>query len=298
MGHIYENCYKLVEVCRRDINEFSAGKLAGTDTSGKYSNSQIVDKINISQRFIHSVLMKFVPEEFITTTTLTGVDSVYTLPWDFGTLIQFEDPQKRKIYPSSVKNLPTQGSTGSDQLYYRKGRTLVLNKSGVTDTNTLHYYTKPRDLHFGQAQAGSGASTLVMENTAKSRDDYYNGVIVENFTSAFESEITDFTASTYSAAITGTAVANDYYGTVSEMPEEFHFLISLWAIILLKEHPASQEKPTQREYNHFQEMFTSALSGFTGNPEDVNPVDIWADFGQSPSPGSGFDIPGQGYVIY
>ena len=298
MGHIYENCYKLVETVRREINEYSAGLLAGTDTSGKFSNGHIVDKINASQRFIHSILMKYIPEEFQTSASLTSVSSVFTLPWDFGTLIQFEDENKRKVFPSSVKNLPTTGSSGSDQIYYRKGRTLVLNKSGVTKTYTLLYYSKPRDMNFGQAQAGSGASTLILQNVSKAKDDYYNGVIVENYTAAFESEITDYVASTYTATITGTATADDWYGMVSEMPEEFHFLIPYWAVLLLKEHPASQEKPNNREYAHFQEMLTSALTGFVGNDNDVNPADIWTDFGQCPSPSSGHDIPGQGYLIY
>ncbi len=296
MGHIYENCYKLVGDVREDINEYSAALLAGTDTSGQFSNPYIVSKINAAQRFIHAVLMKFIPNEFTTEIDITGVDSVYTLPWDYGSLIQFENEDGRLVLPSSVKRTPVSGNDGSDRLYYKKGRTLVLNKSGVTKTYTLKYYTKPRDLNFGQAQSSSGSGSLRMQNTAKAKDDYYNGVVFDNFTAAFEGTCTDYAATNYVATVLGTWTEDDWYGTVSEMPEEFHFLIHFWATILMKEHPASQEKPTKREYEHFQEMLDATLTGFTGQPSDISATDIWCDFGQV-ARGVGYDIPGQGYLI-
>jgi hypothetical protein len=296
MGHIYENCYKLVEDVRQDINEYTAEKLAGTDTSGQFSNAYIVTKINAAQRFIHAALMKFIPEEFATETTIVGVNSVYTLPWDYGSIIQFEDEQGRKVLPSNIKFTPITGNDGSDRLYYQKGRTFVLNQTGVTETYTLKYYTKPRDLNFGQAVAGSGAGSLYMATTAKAKADYYNGVIFENFTAAFEGECTDFVVANYEASIPGTWTTSDWYGTVSEIPEEFHFLIPFWTVIVLKEHPASQEKPTKKEYTDFQEMFSTTLAGFTGQKEDIDATDIWCDFGPI-GRGVGYDVPGQGYLI-
>ncbi len=185
MGHIYENCYKLVGDVRDDINENSAALLAGTDTSGQFSNPFIVTKINTAQRFLHAVLMKFIPEEFSTSEAIVGVNSVYTLPWDYGSLIQFENAEGRVILPTTFKHTPLTGQTGSDRLYYQKGRTFVLNQAGITETYTLKYNSKPRDLNFGQAQAASAAGSLRMETTAKAKNDYYNGVVFENFTAAF-----------------------------------------------------------------------------------------------------------------
>lgn len=305
MGHIYDNAYKLITDIRHGINEYSSDLVNGTDTSGQFANSYLLEKMNSAQRHIYNILMRYVPDEFITNTSITCTSSVMTLPFDFGRIIQLEDTQKRKIFPSSIKSTPVQGQQGSDRHYYKQGRTLILNKPNVTQTNTIKYYRRPRELHFGQAQSGSGAAVLRMEGGtgdtafAKKFDDYYNGMIVENFTSQIYDTISDYTATNYEATVVGTHAENDYYGLVSEIPEEFHFLIAPLAIMLTKgQHPAAQELPTRVEVSDWEMMLVDALRGFAGEEYDVDRESIWTDFVSGVDVGAGINIPNQGYTIY
>ena len=302
-GHSYENAYKLLYDVRDGVNENDAGLWAGTDTSGKFSNTYLLSKINAAQKRIYALMMRTEARgQFYASTTIVGVDSVYALPWDFGRLVQFEDDDGAKVYPSSPKILPHTGSEGSDRLYYRSGQTFVLNKSGVTDTYTLRYYKMPRNLTYGSAVATSGVDALKMASTdTVLRNDYYNGFRVDNYTQGLNTSITDFVASTLVATTTTgeiTWATADVYGTVSDLPEETHHLIAPLAVILVKsQHPASQERPTKEEMGLWSEMFMEMLVGFTRDPEDIPIEDIFCDFGGG-SIGMGVDIPGQGYTIY
>lgn len=300
MGHIYHNCYRMMEEVRHGINEYSSGLVNGTETHGKFTNAYILDKINAAQRHMWNALMLRIPDEFLAEENITVTSSVITLPWRFGRIVQLETNDKHKVYRSTVKAKPVDGSTGSKRLYYRKGRTLVLNQDSVNDTYYIKYYYRPRDIHFGQAQASSGATSLRMDSTyAAPKDDYYNDMIVENYTAAFEDTVSDYAKTNYVATTAAeTWTEDDWYGVVPEIPEEFHFLIPALATILVKsQHPASQELPSKDEIDRFAFMFTTAIQGFAGNEEDVNPEQLWCDF-DAPSPGWGFTIPSQGYTIY
>lgn len=302
-GHSYENAYKLIHDVRIGVNEYSAALWAGTDTSGKFSNAYIVEKLNAAQARIYALLMRTpARDQFYTEVSLTGVASVYTLPWDFGRLLQFEDEDGRKVFPSSAKFTPLSGETGSDRLYYRVGQTLKLNKTGITETYTLKYFKKPRKITYGQAAATSGLTSLIMAATDLTtlRNDYYNNFTIDNYTQGLSTTISDFVASTRVATTAAiTWAENDYYGTVPDMPEEMHFLIAPLATILIKsQHPAVQERPTREEMTMWGEMFMETLVGFTNMPEDIPLEDIFCDFSPGGLLGAGVNIPGQGYTIY
>ncbi|KKL80488.1 hypothetical protein LCGC14_2004270, partial [marine sediment metagenome] len=210
---------------------------------------------------------------------------------------EFKDDQGYQVYPSTIHGLPTSGQTGYDRLYYKKGQTFVLNKSGVTDTYTLWYRTKPRDLHYGQATSGSGALVLEMSIDGKALNDYYNGMTVENRDQTLVEVITDYIGSTRKATVASTPVTDDWYGLVSELPEPFHHLIAPRAAMLAKDrHPDSKEKSTPGEKSIWVEDFVEALLAFGGSQNDVTSEDIFTDFGPGGA-GFGVNIPGQGYNI-
>lgn len=293
----YLNAYVILENVRDGINEYSTGYVQGTDTTGIYRNAHLLRCINRAQRFLHAILAKTIPEEFLESITLTGVNSVYTLPWDFAVVKEFKDENGYKVYPSNVDILPTNSGVGSDRLYYRTGNTLVLNKSGVTDTYTLWYYKKPRDIHHGQGGTSCAATIFHLDNAeAKQINDYYNGMIIENTIQSTQETISDYTGSTKLATVTGTPVSTNWYGIVSEIPETFHHLIAPRAIMIAKaEHPVSPKAPTAAEADMWKAEVLEALSSY-GAGKDITPEDIWCDFGRSA--GIGFNIPGQGYTIY
>lgn len=298
----YLNAYTLMEEVRDGVNEYGSGYVQGTDTTGIFRNNHLLNCINRAQRFIYAILMNYIPGEFLESTTLTGVNSVYTLPWNFGTLVEFKDEKGRKVFKSTVRDLPTTDGVGTDSAYYRKGNTLVLNKSGVTETYTLWYFKKPRDLLYGQGGTNCAATALHMSVTSpatvngKYIDDYYNGMTVENITQDLVETITDYVASTKIATVTSTPATDDWYGLVPEVPEIFHHLIAPRAIMIVKaEHPISPVKPSQAEMEQWRNEVRDALIAF-GSDSDITPEDIWCDFGSGPS--IGHNVPGQGYTIY
>ncbi len=300
---VYENAYKIMRDVRLGLNEYSDALLQGTDTSGIFTNDYLLQKINEAQTFIYNILLRMPSTQgfFYKSKDITGSNSVYALPWDFGRIIQFEDENGHKVYPSSPKVLPVTGQTGSDSLYYRSGNNLVLNKSGVSETYTLKYWKKPRYIHFGKAQSGSGSNKLIMQdaNDLKLYDDYYNDMTVEDVTAAFVSTITDFTASTKEAVVSGTASEDDWYGIVPDLPDPFRILIAPWAVILTKQqHPASPEKPSDGDILFWNNMLSDALRSWAGTQEDIDVEDMFCDFGDYPLPPGGVNIPGQGYTIY
>lgn len=287
----YENAYKILGDVREGLDENQSGLRDGTATYGVYSNSYILNKINRAQRYIYAVLFTRIPEEFLTSASLTGSSGVFTLPWDVGQVRRFEDENGIKVQQATVDHRPTYGSQGSENLYYHKGNTLVLTDTSVGDTYTLWYYKKPLDLDQGKASANS-----TLASSAKVIADYYNGLVLENITAGSYGTITDYTAA---RVVTGPTLSEDnYYGMVSNLPEPFHLLIAPLAVMICKaQHPVSPEKPTKAEENGFARELNQAIDAFGNKQGDIPPEDLFTDFNTGPGWG-GFNVPGQGYPIF
>ena len=134
----YDNCYKIVEDVRDDIGEYSEDIVRGT-TEGEFRNAWIIRMANNAQRRLYGGLLRRIPEQFLSSIAASVSSSSFTLPWDFGRLVRYEDENGYKVYRSDVNALPISGGIGSDKLYYRQGNTLILNKTGVTETYKLWY---------------------------------------------------------------------------------------------------------------------------------------------------------------
>lgn len=273
----YDNCYEILANVRYGINEYSSAYMAGTDTTCPHQNSYLVRMINRAQRHIYNMLLQREKGIFLESASLTGVNSVFTLPWDFGRLAYFKDENGAQVFPVPVQKLKATNATGSDRLYYRDGNTFVLDKAGVTETYTLLYYRKARDLDQGSSSTG-GAQTVTLASTAKGIADYYNGMVVENVTDNTVDTISDYTAVRV-ATVSNTWAASKTYGIVSDLPEMFHFLIAPKAIHYTKaESPVIQEKPTQSELLLWVEMFRETFKAYVGT-EDVDIEEIFCDYG-------------------
>jgi hypothetical protein len=302
-GHTNENAYKILYNVRIDLNEYSAGLWAGTETHGKYSNTYLLNKMNDAQARMVALMLKADAREFYySTSSVSVVSSVITLPYDFGRIMQLEDSQGYKVYPSTAKITPVTGAEGSDNLYYRSGRTLVLNKAGVTDTYTLKYFRQPRKLTWGAATAGSGLNSLILaaSDLTSGRNDYYNNLTIDNYTQGLSATISDYVGSTRTATTATTAITwatSDIYGTVPDLPDELHGLVEPLTVIMVKQlHPASQEKPGATELKLWAEQFMEALVAYSNQPDDISMESIFTDF-QLNTPGMAIDVPGQGYLI-
>ena len=267
----YKNAYTILSDVREGINEHSVAFVNATDTSGAYTNAWLLTQINRAQKYLYNWLFIRIPEVFLESEDLTGVDSVFTLPVDFGVLKVFTDDNYCKVYEIKADQLKLKSSTGSDRLYYRKGNTLVLDKAGVTDAYRLWYYRRARDLNQGKAAAADTLAT-----TAAVTADYYNGMIIEDITGTQAATITDYSTD---REITSdiTLANNSYYGIVSDLPEPFHYLIAPKAILYVKQSPQSIEKPSRREIDDFNEDFTSVYRAYA-KTLDFSVSDMFTDF--------------------
>ena len=282
----YLNGYTLLEKVRILLNEYSTAYVQATDTTGKYLNSQIMDGINAAQRYIYNVLFTRMPQLFEEEVALTGVSSVYTLPANFARLRLFKNADGHQIYPIGTINRKLTASAGSDRLYYRKGNTLVLDKPSLTDVCTLIYYRKPREIEQGMSSAG-GALSVTLATTSKAIIDYYNGLVIENITDSTVDTITDYTAARV-CTVSNTWAASKYYGTVSDIPEPFHYLMIPRAVFeITGNFPVVQEKPQTSGVELFNDQLIMALRAYMGEDLDTYPEDIWTNYGE----------PGVGYAV-
>lgn len=299
-GNTNENAYKLIKDVREGVNEYSAGLWAGTDTHGKFSNTYIIGKLNAAQARMYALLMRTEARGlFYKSADATVTSSVITLPSDFGRIIQLEDGDGYKVYPDTPKNTPLTGDDGSAHRYYRSAKTLVLMQSGVSDTYTLKYYKQPRRVTYGAAASGSGLNALKMaaSELTSGTSDYYNNLVVDNYTQGLSCTISDYVGSTRVATTDNTITwaENDVYGTVPDLPDEFHILVAPLAVILIKaENPAAQERPNAAEIKLWGEMFMEVVSGYVEQPEDKTLESIFCDFGGGSI--TGVLVPGIGLI--
>ena len=276
----YLNGYTLLEKVRILLNEYSTAYCQATDTTGKYLNSQIMDGINAAQRYIYNTLFTRKPELFEEELAITGVSSVYTLPANFARLRYFKNADGYQIHPIKTDQRKLTADTGSDRLYYRKNNTLILDKPSLSDICTLIYYRKPRELEQGVTSAGS-AGSATLATTAKAIADYYNGLVIENITDSTVDTITDYTAARV-ATVTNTWAASKYYGTVSDIPEPFHFLMIPRAVFEITGiYPVVQEKPHKSGVDLFNDQLVMALRAYMGEDLDTYPEDTWTNYGEA-----------------
>jgi len=211
--------------------------------------------------------------------SLTGVNSVFTLPADFGRVILFRDENGNKVFPmQSQEERRLVSSSGRQRIYYRMGNTLVLDKTGVSKTYTLIYIKKPRDVHHGMASAG-GALSITLATAAPKIVDYFNGMTIENKTKDWVDTISDYSTARVATLAAQTAAASDYYGIVPELPEWSHHLISPRASYkVAKESPVGQRKPDTMDYKDWLEMVRTTLVEFAAPSGDFDWEEMFTSF--------------------
>ena len=130
----------------------------------------------------------------------------------------------------------------------------------------------------GKASAGA-ATSITLASTAKLITDYYNGLTLENITQDWVDTIDDYSAARV-ATISETAAANDYYGTVSDLPEPFHFLMIPRAVFeITANYPIVKEKPQVSGVEIFNSDFMATLRAFAGPTLDTYVEDVWSNYG-------------------
>ena len=274
----YQNCYALVASVRHAVGEYSEAKVRGEDTLGGYHNDYIVSKINDAIRELYAIISRRVPGLFLEEVDLTGVNSVFTLPWDFGKLVYFKDNYGLKVSEITEPQRKLTDDSGSKRLYRRVGNTLVLDKSGSVDTYTLSYLRKPRNVHHGLVVTGSALSMTFCDKSVKIAD-YYNGMVVENETADWIDTISDYTAARVATIAAQTPAKNEAYGLVPEIPEWAHNLIAPRASLMVRqEHPLTKRKPTSQDFTEYRELLRTTLLQFATQSDDIDYEELFTSY--------------------
>ncbi|MBL0716799.1 MAG: hypothetical protein JJV89_02010 [Desulfosarcina sp.] len=278
----YDNCYAIVSEIRHNLNEYSLSLVQGAE-QGAFANEAIIHKINAAQSFLFATLSQRIPDLFTAIIELTGVDSVYTLPANFSTIEWFKDNSGVPIVPIQHKYIVPTAYTGLKNTYYRVGNELRINRSGIVEVCTLYYRWKPRKITSGKSTDGA-LNSITLDINAVDRPNYYEGMILENITQDWSSEIDLYRTSVANKRVatmeddTVTCDTGDYYGIVSDLPEEFHPLITAKATIMMKSTPLSQDKPSRSEINDFEMVFIETLRAFAGTAVDVNIDELFTNY--------------------
>jgi hypothetical protein len=273
----YISAYRIMEEVRHTLNEFSTEYVQGIDTSGAWKNPFITNKINQAGLLITSLLIPRITDYFRKKADLVFSNSSVDLPADFGRLVVLKDTNKRRVYRADPQQLKTGTYSGSSRMYYINGRTIYLDADGINDTYELWYITKYRQIHQGIATAGAAKSiTLGVESRVEA--DYYNGMKIESVTDSWIDTISDYTALRVATLAAETGAAEDVYGIIPEMPEEFHSLIAPLTVLMLKGISVVSKAPVNAaEREQWFDQLRLSLNAFAGSYLDENPEDLFLD---------------------
>jgi hypothetical protein len=273
----HKNCFELVREVRQGLNEYSDA-LATGDEEGAYRNDFLITLINRATRQLFALISRRRPNEFFREAQLTGVDSVFTLPADFGKLVLFRDPDGAKVHAMAQDERRWSNQSGYQNMYYQKGRTLVLDRAGIASTYTLIYKASPRDIHQGKLAAADNAlDTVTLDASRASKlADFYNGMTIEDISADWATPISAYTTGRV-ATVTGfDGEAGDFYGMVPEIPEWAHMLIAPLATINAKTNEISKEKASKEEIAAFTELMITTFREFATPDDDQDLEDLFS----------------------
>lgn len=253
------NAYYIVKDVRDNLGE---------DTAAHWGDDDILRKVNAAHRMRANELLSVPGDWLLTSSDLTPVASVITLPTDCVKPVYMEETSSGYEVPltGDIRVRRSTRATGVT-IYsglteaYLNGNTLVVNQDSYTTQVTLWYQKRIPDLHMG-TESSVAANTLGFDFSNQPRfvADYYKNEYVEVMdatTKAIEirSLISGYTAAGV-ATITGTPTDTDVYGTVSSLPEEAMPLIILDATLRCMAKPGAAIDPKYFEY--FQALYKDA----------------------------------------
>lgn len=259
----YENAYEILSEVRRGVNEYSTAYVQGTDTSGAYSNAELMLAINSAQKYLWDTLITRNPQLFYKSTALTPASNELTMPSDFYRIRRLENADGLKMHEEALDLKLTSGEAGSEFHYYWKGGKIVIDHENYTQSVTLYYVYRPRELDQGMSSAG-GALSLTLATTAKKIADYYNSMLIENVTDDWVDTISDYSAARVCTLAAQTGAASKYYGLVSDLPEMLHPFIARKAVLFMKDTHKSLKSPTQLELNTFMGDLGMTIQSYLG----------------------------------
>ena len=227
----------------------------GEEAGAKWDNAGIQRKLNGAQRRLAMILSMSPGDWLVKSADLTPSDSLITLPTDCMKPVALETtldkqpiPIRTNVRDRSVGRLPASALGTLEYEAYLLKDYIEVNVDSFTTQVTLWYQQRVPDLALGVVTTG-GVSTLVLQaaNEPNGNDDYYNGVVIEvidtNFNINIVSSVSDYDGGTFTITLVGAPTSSDFYGTISELPEECHELMILMATTKLLASPGAAIDP-------------------------------------------------------
>lgn len=239
---------------------YSIRDFVGESVAAHWSDRFLLTCLNQVQEKLAQKVAKATGGRLTTSTSVTPVDSVITLPADCAKPVYLEETSSGNpiswnvdVSERRVNRQPaTQLQNTILEAYPQIGE-LHVNKADYTTACTLWYQIRVPELHVGTCSAGStGTFTLSAYDGpaattgfgAKIIADYYNGigyVCVAGTGIGTRGTITDYTAARVAtlSATTTVYAASSVYGLVSRLPEQCHHLMWLEASLIALAKPSS-----------------------------------------------------------
>ncbi len=267
------NAYFILRDVRNKINAAS---------ESHWTDGELLRDINQAQMGLAMHLTMISGGWLLKSASVTPVASVITLPSDCAKPVYLEETDTG--YPIRM-SIPV-----GDRVYtrligaqvppnaYTLRRSIVVNMESYGNACTLWYHERVPDLHAGTAGSSSAASKLYLDadNEPRFTDDYYNDQVVEVIDQStklidISSTISDYTGLTAFAAITGTPISGDFYGTISKLPDECLPVLVLKAtlIALSKPSAALDDKYYERYSGQHKEAWLTLKQWFSSRANDA-----------------------------
>lgn len=223
------NAYEMIEQIRYNIGETVAAH---------WGDRQLLRQLNLEHMDVARKVLDSPGDWLLTKSdSITPSSSQLALPSDCVKPAAVEEVSSGRVVPISTtirerrisRMSGTSLSSGVVEAYLI-GNYIEVNQESFTEPCYIWYQKRVVELHMGECGASSGATAVHFElaNWPSGVDDYYNGVVVQvrdqtdNVLNVNEA-ISDYAGQTGIATIadpTVTPASGDFYGTVSQLPEE------------------------------------------------------------------------------
>lgn len=241
------NAYTMLQLIRDRVGEAVTSSGIGGASNLFMPDGSMLMQLNLAQRRAWMEMNMQMNEYLTTTSDLTPVASVVTLPSNCAKPVYMEEI-------SSGYPIYLDGSIGEKRVLEQGGMHAI--RTGNTFEITLDDYVSPvrlwyrkriTDLLASYADTGSTTNTLVVKASMSpnATNDYYNGQTLEvvSGTGAGSYTITDYVASTRTLTLTGTFSTDSAFGTVSELPVEAEEYIMEQVIVSYLSKPSAAIDP-------------------------------------------------------
>lgn len=275
------NAYEMLELLRSNIGE---------TVESHWKDKLLISQLNIEHRDVGRLVLDS-PGDWLMkkSDSISPSSNQLTLPSDCIRPAYIEEVTSGRKVPISgtvrerrLGRMPGVSIGAGMVEAYLIGNYVEINMDSFGEACYIWYQPRVKDLHAGVCGAGTNATSVVFEaaHWPSGVNDYYNDVVLQVRDSSdhllnVNEAISDYVGLTVTATIAApiaTPASGDFYGTVSQLPQELLGLVVLRATVKAMAKPSStfekeifafyraELKKTQEEA---EEFLATRISGST-----------------------------------